>query len=193
MSSGQDVNPDPRVWPQSHFALLPPCVGGHLLSACFVLDTMASASNAVSQVICPLNMGEGGSDSERLNRFSEITQLERGRAPSDPVCLIRALAGLNSIKFSGISCGGWGLEEAGWTLRKRGHRDSVMWDQDLGRCPWDGASPYQDAVKSQQLLFTASSRVPCVSHTVSQTCAATDEIGYYYSLFSDEETEAQKG
>ena len=74
---------------------------------------MASASNAVSQVICPLNMGEGGSDSERLNRFSEITQLERGRAPSDPVCLIRALAGLNSIKFSGISCGGWGLEEAG--------------------------------------------------------------------------------
>ena len=68
----------------------------------------------------------------------------------------------------------------------------MTWDQDLGRCPWDGASPYQNAVKLQQLLFTASSRVPRVSHTVSQTCTAAGEIGYYYSLFSDEETEAQK-
>lgn len=33
------------------------------------------------------------------------------------------------------------------TAKKR-PRDSVMWDQELGCCPWDRASPYQNAVKS---------------------------------------------
>lgn len=106
---------------------------------------MASASNAVSHVICPFNTGEGGCDSERLNRFSEITQLESGRALSDPVCLIRALAGLNSIKFSGISCGGVGLRGGRVnTAKKRpqGQCDvgpgvgslSVGWGQSLAEC-----------------------------------------------------------
>lgn len=81
---------------------------------------MKSASNAVSHVICPRNVGEGDCNSERLNRFSEITQQESDRAPSDPVCLMRALAGLNSIKFSGISCGGWGLEEVSCAENKQG-------------------------------------------------------------------------
>lgn len=68
---------------------------------------MPSASNAVSHLIHPpSHVGElGGSD--RLNRFSEITQLESGRAPFDPSLssMTRAHAGPTASSPLGSAAG----------------------------------------------------------------------------------------